>query len=58
MAGWFMRRLQCLPCEAFTLFFADIATAAGSVGIPINDRRNNVLRGRERVPALNHGATD
>jgi hypothetical protein len=59
MAGWFMRRLQCLPCEAFTLFFAEIATAAGSVGTPTNHRRNNVLRTRQRAPALLHGgATD
>ena len=55
MAGWFMRRLQCLPCEAFTLFFAEIATAAGSAGTPTNRRRNNVLRARERAQALNHG---
>ena len=30
MAVWFMRRLQCLPCEEFTLFRAEIATDAGS----------------------------
>jgi hypothetical protein len=46
MAGWFMRRLQGLPCEAFTLFHAEIAAAVGSVGTPTNDRRNNVLRPR------------
>ena len=56
MAGWFMRRLQCLPCEAFTLFFADIATGAGSVGTPTNDRRNNVLRTRKRAQAFHGGA--
>jgi hypothetical protein len=59
MAGWFMRRLQCLPCEAFTLFFAETAAAAGSVGTPTNHRRNNVLRTRGRAQALNRGgATD
>ena len=30
MAVWFMRRLQCLLCEEFILFHADIATDAGS----------------------------
>jgi hypothetical protein len=29
MAVWLMRRLQCLPCEQFTLFHAEIATTAG-----------------------------
>jgi hypothetical protein len=59
MAVWFMRRLQYLSCEQFTLFHAKIATDAGSVGPPTNDRRNNVLRTRERAHALNHGgATD
>jgi hypothetical protein len=59
MAVWFMRRLQCLPCEQFTLFHGDIAAVAGSVGIATNDRRNNVLRTRERAQALNYGgATD
>jgi hypothetical protein len=58
MAVWFMRRLQCLPCDAFTLFFVEIA-AAGSVGTPTNHRRGNLLRTRERTQALNHaGATD
>jgi hypothetical protein len=55
MAGWFMRWLQGLFCEQFTLFHAEIAAAAGSVGTPTNDRRNNALRTRERAPALNHG---
>jgi hypothetical protein len=55
MAVWFMRRLQCLSCEAFTLFPAEIATAAGSVGKPTNHRRNNVLRTRKRAQALNSG---
>ena len=59
MAVWFMRRLQCLPCEQFTLFHAEIATAAGSAETPTNDRRNNVLRTRERAHALHRaGATD
>jgi len=55
MAVWFMRRLQCLFCEEFTSFRAEIATDAGSVGIPTNDRRDNVLRTRECARALNHG---
>jgi hypothetical protein len=47
------------PCEAFTLFFAEIATDAGCVGAPANHLGNNVLRARERAHALNHGgATD
>lgn len=55
MAVWFMRRLQCLPCEQFALFHAEIATAAGRVTTPANDRRNNVLRARGRTHALSHG---
>ena len=55
MAVWFMRRLQCLFCEEFTLSRAEIATDAGSVETPTNDRRDNVLRTRERAHALNHG---
>jgi hypothetical protein len=39
MTVWFMRRLQCLLC----------------VETPTNDRRDNVLRTRERAHALNHG---
>ena len=58
MAVWFMRRLQCLPCEAFTLFFVEIATHAGSAGTPTNHRRNNVLRTRKPAQALNGGAID
>jgi hypothetical protein len=37
MAVWFMRRLQCLFCEEFTLSRAEIATDAGSVETPTND---------------------
>ena len=55
MAVWFMRQLQCLLCEEFTLSCAEIAADAGSVGTPTNDRRDNVLRTRERAHALNHG---
>jgi hypothetical protein len=55
MAVWFMRRLQCLLCEEFTLSRAAIATDAGSVGTPANDRRDNVPRTQERAHALNHG---
>jgi hypothetical protein len=59
MAVRFMRRLQGLPCEQFILFHAEIATAAGSVETPTNDRRNDVLRTREHAHALNRGgATD
>jgi hypothetical protein len=54
MAVWFMRRLQCLPCEQFTLLHTEIATAAGRVRTSTNDRRNNVLRARGRAPALKH----
>jgi hypothetical protein len=43
-----------LLCEEFTLFRAEIATDAG-VATPTIDRRNNVLRTRERAHALNHG---
>src|SRR5258708_25455063 len=55
MAVWFMRRLQCLFCEEFTLSRAEIAADAGSVGTPTNDRRDHVLLTRERAHALNHG---
>jgi hypothetical protein len=55
MAVWFMRRLQGLPCEQFTLFHAEIATAAGRARTTTNDRRNNVLRTRERAHALKYG---
>lgn len=55
MAVWFMRWLQYPLCEEFTLFPAEIATDAGRLGTPTNDRRNNVLRTRGRARALNHG---
>ena len=55
MAVWFMRRLQGLLCEEFTLSRAEIAADPGSAGRPTNDCRNNVLRTRERAHALNHG---
>jgi hypothetical protein len=55
MAVWFMRRLQCLFCEEFILSRAEIATDAGSVETPTNDRRDHVLRTRERAYALHHG---
>ena len=55
MAVWFMRWLQYLLCEEATLFHVDIASDAGSVGTPTNDRRDNVLRTRERAHALNYG---
>jgi hypothetical protein len=41
-------------CEEFTLARAGIATGAGARTLP-NDRRNNVLRTRERAQALKHG---
>jgi hypothetical protein len=65
MAVWFMRWLRCADTiqtangvaittgEEFTLFCAGIATDAGRVKTPTNDRRDNVLRTRE--PALNYG---
>ena len=55
MAVWFMRQLQCLLCEEFTLFRADVATGAGRLGTLTNDRRDNALHARERAHALNHG---
>jgi len=71
MAIWFMRWLQRadtiqtadgiaitiapLLCDKLTLFRAEVATGAGRVGTPANDRRDNVLRTRERARALNHG---
>jgi hypothetical protein len=55
MAVWFVRRLQCLFCEEFILSRAEIATDAGSVETPTNDRRDHVLRTRERAYALHHG---
>jgi hypothetical protein len=58
MAVWFMRRLLCLPCEQFALFRAEIATSGRRVGTPTH-HRDNLLRTRERAPALHHeGATD
>jgi hypothetical protein len=56
MAVWSMRRLQCLLCEQFTLFSAEVATA-GRVATSTNDRRDNVLRARERAHALSHGGS-
>jgi hypothetical protein len=59
MAGWLMRRLQCLPREQFALFHGEIAIGAGRPVTATNHRRNNVLLARERAHALNHGdATD
>jgi len=54
-AVWFMRWLQCPLCEEFTLFHVEFAADAGSAGTPTNDRRDDVLRTRERAHALNHG---
>jgi hypothetical protein len=51
-----MRRLQRLLCEQFTLFYAEVATA-GRVATSTNDRRDNVLRTRERAHALSHGGS-
>ena len=55
MAVWIMPRLQCLLCEEFTLSRAELATDAGIAGTPTNDRRDNVLRTRERAHAVNYG---
>jgi hypothetical protein len=55
MAVGFKRWLRCLLCEEFALLRAEIATDAGRVGTPTNDRRDNVLRTRERAHASNHG---
>jgi hypothetical protein len=55
MAVWFIHWLQRLLCEEFTLSRAEIAIGVARVGTPTNDRRDNVLRTRERAQALNHG---
>jgi hypothetical protein len=55
MAVWIMPRLQCLLCEEFTLSRTELATDAGSAETPANDRRDKVLRTRERAHALNYG---
>jgi hypothetical protein len=55
MAVGFMRWLQGLPCDQFNLFHGEIATDAGTVGTPTNDRRNNALPARAPAHALNHG---
>src|SRR5258708_23843306 len=52
MAVWVMRPLQRPFCEEFTLSRAEIATDAGCVETPTKDRRDNVVRTRERAPAL------
>jgi hypothetical protein len=41
--------------EEFALFHAEIATDVGRVATPTNDRRDNVLRTRERAHALDYG---
>jgi hypothetical protein len=54
--GGTVHLLAALPlCEQYTLSRAAIATDAGSVGKPANDRRDNVPRTQERAHALNHG---
>jgi len=55
MAVWIIPRLQCLLCEEFTLSRAELASDPGSAETPTNDRRDNVLRTRERAHALNYG---
>ena len=50
-----MPRLQCLRCEEFTLSRAELATDAESAATLANDRRDNVLRTRERAHSLNYG---
>jgi hypothetical protein len=55
MAVWFVRRLQWLVCEEFTLFPVEIATGARTVETSTNDRRGSVLRTRQRAHALNYG---
>jgi hypothetical protein len=55
MAVWIMPRPQCLLCEAIILSRTELATDAGSAETPANDRRDNVLRTRERAHALNYG---
>jgi hypothetical protein len=57
MAVWFMRWLQCLPCEEATPFRATLSRAEipADPGTPTNDRRDNVLLTRKRAHALKHG---
>jgi hypothetical protein len=55
MAVWITPWLQCLLCEEFTLSRAELATDAGSAETPANNRRDSVLRTRERAHALNYG---
>ena len=43
-----------LRYEEFTQVSAEIATGAETVGTPTNDRRDNVLRTRQRAHALSH----
>jgi hypothetical protein len=50
-----MRRLQCLLWEDFTLYRAAIATDSGRAGTPANNRRDKLLRTRQRAHALKHG---
>ena len=57
MAVWFMRSLRRPPREGFILFCAEIATGAGRVTTPTDDRRDNLLRMREPAHALNYGST-
>jgi len=49
--------VQCLLCKEFALSCAEIITDAARLETPTSDRRNNVLRTRERTHALNHGGT-
>jgi hypothetical protein len=44
-----------LRCEEFTQVSAEIAPGAETAGTPENNRRDNVLRTRERAHALNYG---
>jgi len=55
MALALMRWPQCLLCEEFTLSHVEIAADATRPGTSIDDRRDNVLRTRERAHALNYG---
>jgi hypothetical protein len=55
MAMWIMPRLQCLLCEELTLSRAELATDAESAETLANDRRDNVLRTRERAHAFTYG---
>ncbi len=49
MALWFMRWLQGVLCKQFPMF--DIAAGAGRAPTPIDDHRDDALRGQMHTHA-------